>query len=285
MDPSQIDLPPLGVASLLKNYHLTPKKGLGQNFLADSSALRRIVESAEIPAGGCVLEVGPGLGSLTRYLAQVARKVVAVELDGEMIPILKEVLAPWKNVEIIQNDILNTDPAALMGENGYYVVANIPYYITSAVIRHLLEAKIKPARLVLTVQREVADRICAKPGDMSLLALSVQVYGAPRVATRIPAGAFYPPPKIDSAAVRVDLYHEPLIPAAWLDDFFRLAKAGFSQKRKMLRNSLAGGLGISNEQAAGLLEHAAIEGTRRAETLTLSEWSALTAVWRQVKTG
>lgn len=270
------NLTPLHIPTLLKAHGLTPKKSMGQNFLVDSTALERIVEAAEIAPESAVLEVGPGLGSLTRYLARAARRVVAVELDGSLIPVLEDVLSGFGNVEIIHGDILTLDPAALMNQAGYWVVANIPYYITSNLIRHLLEAPLKPRRLVLTVQREVAERINARPGDMSLLALSVQVYGRPQIAARIPAGAFYPPPKVDSSAVRVDLYPEPLIPTNQLDTFFRLAKAGFGQKRKTLRNSLSAGLSLPGDQAADLLRSAGIDPMRRAETLSIEEWKALT---------
>src|SRR6185295_15985876 len=174
-----------------------------------------------------VLEIGPGLGSLTRYLGASAKEVVAVELDSNLLPALQTVLATYPNVRLIQGDILKLSPKDLIAEKDYLVVANIPYYITSAVIRHLLENDPKPRRIVLTVQKEVAERICAKPGDMSLLALSVQVYGKPAIAATIPAEAFYPAPKVDSAVIRVDLYPTPLIPAGLLDRFFRLAKAGF----------------------------------------------------------
>jgi 16S rRNA (adenine1518-N6/adenine1519-N6)-dimethyltransferase len=221
------------------------------------------------------LEIGPGLGSLTRYLAAAARRVVAVELDAALIPLLEETASPFGNIEIVHGNILNLDPAALMGGEPYYVAANIPYNITSAIIRHLLEASVRPLRLALTVQKEVAERICAGPGDLSLLALSVQVYGHPSIAARIPAGAFYPSPKVDSAVVRVDLYPEPCIPADRLEVFFRLIKAGFSQKRKTLRNSLAGGLGWPPARAEELLRTAGIDPMRRAETLDLEEWRRL----------
>lgn len=215
------------------------------------------------------------MGSLTRYLARAARHVVAVELDRNFLQVLEEVLGGCGNVSIVQGDILELNPAALMGQDGYFVVANIPYYITSALIRHLLEAELRPQRLVLTVQREVAERICAQPGDLSLLALSVQVYGTPSVTARIPAGAFYPPPKVDSAVVRVDLLPEPRIPPAQLGNFFKLAKAGFSQKRKTLRNSLSGGLGLPPAQTEALLRSAGIDPQRRAETLAVEEWKVL----------
>jgi 16S rRNA (adenine1518-N6/adenine1519-N6)-dimethyltransferase len=282
MDPS-VNLPPLEIGALLRAHSLHPKKGLGQNFLSDPIALQRIVDSAEVQPDSHVLEVGPGLGSLTRYLALAAQQVVAVELDKALLPVLQEVLAPFDNVRIVQGDILELDPAELMLVPGYQVVANIPYYITSAVIRHLLEAPVKPSRIVLTVQREVADRISAKPGKLSLLALSVQVYGQPRTVARIPAGAFYPPPKVDSAVVRVDLYAEPLIPTEQLSTFFRLAKAGFSQKRKMLRNSLVGGLSLPQERVEALLQAAGIDSQRRAETLSIEEWRRLTEAYAQGK--
>jgi 16S rRNA (adenine1518-N6/adenine1519-N6)-dimethyltransferase len=275
MDPAVTPLPPLNVVQLLHQYDLTPKKGLGQNFLVDETALGRIAAAAEITPDSAVLEIGPGLGSLTRHLASQARRLVAVELDQRFLPVLGEVLAPWDNVSIVHGDILNQQPDALMGEAGYLVVANIPYYITSAVIRHLLEAEHKPQRIVLTIQEEVARRVCAEPGNLSLLALSVQVYGQPKLATRIPAGAFYPPPKINSAALRIDLYDEPRIPVPLLDSFFRLAKAGFSQKRKTLRNSLSGGMRWNTEQTETLLTQAGIDPQRRAQTLTLEEWGRL----------
>jgi len=275
MDPA-LSLPPLDVRGLLRRHGLSPKKSLGQNFLVDPAGLQRVVEAAGIPPEAEVLEIGAGLGSLTRYLALAARQVTAVELDQNLIPVLRDVLAGAPNVRIIHGDMLELDPAELVQSDGYLVVANIPYYITSALIRHLLESRRKPGRLVLTIQKEVADRVTAAPGDLSLLALSVQLYGQPRVAARIPAGAFYPAPNVDSAVLRVDLYPEPRIPESQIDTFFRLAKAGFGQKRKTMRNALAAGLHLDGEQAAQLLESAGIDPQRRAETLSLDEWQRLT---------
>lgn len=256
------------------------RKSLGQNFLSDPGVLRRIVDAAGLEPGCEVLEIGPGLGSLTRCLALAARRVVAVELDGDLIPVLETVVGGLGNVEVVHGDMLKLDPARLMGGSGYFVAANIPYYITSAIIRHLLEAAARPRRIALTIQREVAERICAGPGDMSLLALSVQVYGQPSVAARIPAGAFYPPPKVDSAVVRVDLYPQPRIPAERLGDFFHLIKAGFSQKRKTLRNALSAGLACPPAQAEALLCAARIDPMRRAETLSIEEWQSLVEQYR-----
>ncbi len=282
MDPAKISLPPIEPGALLRAHGLRPKKSLGQNFLVEDAALRQVVAVAAIDPDSCVLEIGPGLGHLTRYLACAARRVVAVELDQELVPILREVLAASPNVTLVQGDILKQDPATLVGEAGYLVVANIPYYITSNLIRRLLEAPLKPARLVLTVQKEVAERICAGPGDLSLLALSVQVYGKPEIAVRIPAGAFYPSPEVDSAVLRVDLFDRPRIPAAQMSAFFRLTKAGFSQKRKTLRNALSAGLAWKPGQAADLLNAAGIDPQRRAETLSLDEWARLTELFLEL---
>ena len=273
-------IPPMDAEALLRRYHLHAHKGLGQNFLQDPFALEAIVAAAEIQPTDKVLEIGPGLGSLTRYLAVSAKEVIAVELDEKLIPPLKTVLAPHQNVHMIQGDILKLAPNDLIAENDYLVVANIPYYITSVVIRHLLESEPKPRRIVLTVQKEVAQRICARPGDMSLLALSVQVYGAPRIAAQIPAEAFFPAPKVDSAVLVVDIYPTPLIKEELLGKFFRLVKAGFSQKRKTLRNSLSSGLHISSTHAAELLTHANIDPQRRAETLGIDEWQRLSELMK-----
>jgi 16S rRNA (adenine1518-N6/adenine1519-N6)-dimethyltransferase len=277
------NIPPLNAAELLKRYGLRADKGLGQNFLQDPLALEKIVAAAEIQPMDSVLEIGPGLGSLTRYLVVSAKEVVAVELDPNLLRPLRTVLAPYGNVRLIHGDILKLSPKDLIAEKGYLVVANIPYYITSILIRHLLENEPKPRRIVLTIQREVAERICAQPGDMSLLALGVQVYGKPRVTARIPAGAFFPAPKIDSAVLCIDVYRSPLIDEELLDPFFKLIKAGFSQKRKTLRNSLSSGLHVSPTQVVQLLSSANIDPRRRAESLSLSEWSQLASIKRSME--
>jgi len=276
-----MSLPPLNTATLLREHGLHASKGLGQNFLQDETALEKIVQVAEIQPDDVVLEIGPGLGSLTRYLALSAKSVIAVELDREVIPVLQTVLAPYPNTRIIEGDILQVSPAALVNTNDYLVVANVPYYITSAIFRHLLETSPRPRRIVLTIQKEVAERICAKPGDMSLLTLSVQVYGQPTIAAIIPAEAFFPVPKVDSAIIRVDMHPEPRIPTALLNIFFQLAKAGFSQKRKTLRNSLSAGLRLSTSEAAQLLEKSGIDPMRRAETLSLNEWGRLSLQYKE----
>ena len=272
---SGLSLPSLNVRNLLRKYNLHPSKGLGQNFLQDNLALQMIVRVAELKPADTVLEIGPGFGSLTRYLALSAGTVIAVELDRKLFPALGEVLAPYKNVQLVQGDILKIDPAGIISRPGYVVVANIPYYITSAVIRHLLEADLAPRRMVLTVQKEVAERICALDGAMNLLALSVQVYGTPTIEGIILAEAFTPAPKVDSAILCIDIRPEPVIPASKLDVFFLMIKAGFSQKRKTLRNSLSGGLRLSLVDTEAMLVRAGIDPRRRAETLTLEEWGRL----------
>ena len=282
MDPSLIPTP-LNVRNLLREYDLSPKKSMGQNFLVDNGALEKVVDAAEIEPIDVVLEIGAGLGSLTRFLSNAARKVVAVELDSHLIPILETVLGSEGNVELVYGDILKLDPTRLISVDQYLVVANIPYYITSAIFRHLLAAKRKPRRIVMTIQKEVAQRICAEPGDMSLLALSVQVFGKARIVAKISAGSFYPAPNVDSAVIRVDLYPNPLVDEAKLDTFFQLSRAGFGQKRKMLRKSLAAGLSLPVATAEEMLIKNDIDPTRRAETLDLEEWGRLTEYYAKLK--
>ena len=266
---------PLDVRGVLRRFSLHPKKSLGQNFLMDEAALARVAAAAGLAGEDTVLEIGAGLGSLTRHLAAAARRVVAVELDENLRPALEFVLKPWANVEIHYGDILRLPASGLQLPAAYKVAGNIPYYITSAVIRHLLEADSKPALIVLTMQREVAERLCARPGDMNLLAVSAQFYGVPRVLAHIPAGAFYPRPEVESAVVRLEVLPQPAVAVADVDQFFRVVKAGFSQKRKQLRNSISAGLQLAPARVEALLAQAGIDPQRRAETLALQEWGAL----------
>lgn len=264
----------------LRRYGIDPKKSLGQNFLVDESYLDRIVAEAELTRADTVIEIGPGPGTLTARLAAQAGRVVAVELDTRLIALLREEFAAQPHVSIVHGDILEADMAALAGdaaagEGGYKVVANLPYYITSQALRLLLEARVPPRLAVLTVQKEVAQRIVAGPGEMSLLALSVQFYAVPRLVTTIPAGAFTPRPKVDSAVVRLDVRPAPAVAGIAPAHFFRAARAGFGQKRKQLLNSLSGGLALDKTTVAAVLEAAGIDPARRAETLALEEWGAL----------
>ena len=260
---------------------MRPRKGLGQNFLVDDAALQRIVEAAGLTPADAVLEIGPGLGTLTGLLANQARRVVAVELDAKLVAVLQREFAGAANVAILYGDILSIPLDRLRTEMGlgpgktYKVVANLPYYITSAVLRHLLEAEPRPSCMVVTVQQEVARRIVAAPGDLSLLAISVQLYGIPRIVTRIPAGAFYPAPKVDSAVLRIDLAGQTTVDVEDVKWFFRVVHAGFSARRKQLHNVLGPGLGFSTEQVNSALARASIDPTRRAQTLSLEEWAGL----------
>lgn len=276
LKPDTPSLPPINVSRLLRDYGIRPDKSLGQNFLQDDAALRKIISVSQIAPSDTVLEIGPGLGSLTRYLAVTAKDVVAVELDESLLPILSNVIKEFNNVTVIRGDILRIPIADLVKAESYRVIANIPYYITSAIIRHLLESQPKPKSIVLTIQKEVAQRICAKPGDMSLLALSVQVFGQPDIVADISSDAFFPTPNVDSSVIRLEIYSEPAIPSPQLDSFFRLAKAGFSQKRKTLRNSLSAGLSMPVDETEGLLKKSGIDPKRRAETLSIPEWAKLT---------
>jgi 16S rRNA (adenine1518-N6/adenine1519-N6)-dimethyltransferase len=262
--------------ALLDQLGIDPKKSLGQNFLLDPNILDKIVGAADLPPGATVLEIGAGTGALTARLAARAERVIAVEIDQRMQPVLTRLAHEAGNVEVVYADILTLDPASLTGAGvPFCVVANVPYYITSAILRHLLEAAHRPWRLVLLVQLEVAQRVMAQPGDMSLLAVSVQFYARPSLAGRVSASVFYPRPEVDSAILRLDCHPTPPHPVPDEAQFFRLVRAGFSQKRKQLKNTLAGGLGIGQAAALALLDSAAIDPMRRAETLSIAEWAAL----------
>lgn len=270
--------------ALLKRHGLWARKSLGQHFLLDNAALDRIVAAAELTPADMVVEIGPGPGPLTRKLADAAGRVIAVELDERMVDLLRAEVMPGRAVEVVQGDILQTDLRELVtsrGATSYKVVANLPYYITSAVLRHILEASLLPTRVVVLVQREVAERIVARPPGMSLLAVSVQLFGAPRIVARVPAGAFYPPPKVDSAIVRIDVYPQPAEGVTDVAGFFTVVRAGFGQKRKQLRNSLSQGLRRPAADIDAVLRAASIDPTRRAETLTLADWARLQHTLRE----
>jgi 16S rRNA (adenine1518-N6/adenine1519-N6)-dimethyltransferase len=261
--------------ALLESFQIEPRKSLGQNFLHDPNALEKIVTIAEVMPDDNVLEVGPGTGLLTERLARAARRVVSVELDERLAPVLEYALRPYPNVELIYQDILTVDVAALFRPQPYLVVANVPYYITSAILRHVLESEHRPRRLVLTVQQEVAERLIAKPDDMSILSVSVQFYGRPRIVSRLKSGAFWPRPDVDSAIVRIDTYARPPVDVPDEATFFRVVRAGFSQKRKQLKNALGSGLALDTTALNTVFNAAEIDPRRRAETLTLAEWAQL----------
>ncbi len=279
----QLDAPPdltnpAELRALLRRHGVwRTNKSLGQHLLVSRTALAAVVQAAELTPADAVLEVGAGTGALTIELAERAARVVAVELDRAMLPALRETTARFANVELLPKNLLDVEPADLF-DRPYKLVANLPYYITALTLRHFLEARMPPRLLVVMVQREVAERIVAGGGEMSLLGLSVQFYGQPRIVATVPPDAFYPPPKVESAVVRVELYPEPPLPPAARDRFFQLAHAGFAEKRKQLHNSLARRLDTPDETIRGWLAQAGIDPQRRAQTLMLADWLRLTQV-------
>lgn len=245
------------------------KKSLGQHWLDDTETLEAIVEAAQIKPTDTILEIGPGLGSLTRYLVKQASHVIAVELDRELALKLPDQVKS-KNLTVVQTDILQFDLSDLPAN--YKVVANIPYYLTSNLLRRLAESTNPPKLMVLLVQKEVAERIGARPGQMSVLAVSVQLYYQPELGTVVPKKLFTPPPKVDSQVVILTRHPKPTFKDLDSEKFFRLVKAGFSERRKKLRSSLSGGLDLSKDQADQLLKRAGINGDLRAQNLKLEDW-------------
>lgn len=259
--------------SQLISKDLWAKKSLGQNFLIDDEALSQIVEAADLYEGDHVVEVGPGTGFLTERLIQEAGKVTSVELDADMVQILKEQFSLTENLEVIHSDILKLNIEDIAGEK-YKVVANIPYYITSPVIRHFLQAKHRPKIMVLLVQKEVAEKMCAITGK-SFITVETQVQGHAEYIATIPASSFFPAPKVDSAILKITVYPEPKVPDADLKDFLRIVKFGYSQKRKKLSNGLSAGLHIEPAEARKLMEKANIPEGARPEELEVEDWMRL----------
>jgi 16S rRNA (adenine1518-N6/adenine1519-N6)-dimethyltransferase len=253
--------------------------------LTDPAILEKICSIAGVTDQDLVLEIGAGLGHLTSHLARSARQVIAVELDEQLIPPLEDNLESFTNVQIVQGDFLQLDLSEILQENDFLVVANIPYYITSRIIRNLLETDHKPKQIILTIQYEVAQRVCARTGRLSRLALSVLMYGDPSLEMRIPAGAFYPVPKVDSAVIKINLHPEPKLAGSLRNHFFTIINAGFLHKRKTLRNSLSKGLGWAPNKAADLLSASSVDPQRRAETLSLEEWLEVTHQYDKIIPG
>lgn len=265
------------IKKLLKKYETGPSKRLGQNFLIDKRALKKIIEAANLQSKDTVLEIGPGIGTLTQELAGKAEKVVAIEKDPKMIAILKETLKDFKNVEIIKGDVLkieNYAPGNIFRlDSKYKVVANLPFYLTAPAIRKFLEStKTQPQLMALVVQKEVAQRICSKPPRMNLLAVSVQFYATPEIFSYVSKKSFWPQPEVDGAVLKIT-------PRSQLvgerDFFFKIVKAGFSQPRKQLINNLSKGLKIEREMIKTWLSQNEISPTQRAETLNIGDWIGL----------
>lgn len=258
------------IKDFLEKTGSKPSKGLGQNFLINSSVLQKIIDSAELTKDDVILEVGPGLGVLTKELAQNAKQVIAIEKDQKMVEILKETLKEYPNVIVIHGDALGYN----IDLRDYKVIANIPYYITSPLIRKFLEDKNPPREIVLMVQKEVAKRICSIPPDMNLLAVSVQFYAKAKIATYVKKENFWPKPKVDSAVIKITPNKiECSIP---IDLFFKIVKAGFSQPRKQLLNNLSKGLDLDKDKIASWLMKNNLKPIQRAETLEIEDWINLT---------
>ncbi len=281
----------MNVRKVLREWDLRPDQSLGQSFLVDPVILGRIAAAADLSSQDVVLEIGAGTGALTRHLAEEAGHVVALELDQRLVQVLQDELAEQDNITVVQGDVLALDPVFLIDDAcskpglltaSYKVVGNLPYYITSAILRHLLEAAQRPELMVVTVQYEVARRIVAEPGDMSLLAVSVQFYGEPELLFRIKRGSFYPTPTVDSGVVRVNVHDSPPLPPHETALFFDVVRAGFSQRRKQLHNALSLGLGesLTKDEAVDLLDEAGIDHRRRGQTLSVEEWIALARALR-----
>jgi 16S rRNA (adenine1518-N6/adenine1519-N6)-dimethyltransferase len=252
-----------------------PRKSLGQHFLTDQSILRRIAAAADIDAAATVVEIGAGPGDLTAELASQAGRVIAVEIDASLCARLRERFAAAPNVTVVHQDALDVDPRQLTGGAAYVVVGNLPYNAGTAIVRHLLESPLPPGRMVVMLQKEVALSMLAPEGEMGLLAVSVQVYATGRRMFDVPAGAFYPPPKVASSVVRLDLRDRPLVAPDRRDAFFRIVRAGFSAPRKQVRNALANGLNLEAAGCKAALRRAGINSSARPGTLKLEEWRRL----------
>ena len=273
--------------SQLRGLKVRPAKGLGQHFLIDHSVLETIISAAELGPADIVVEVGPGLGILTEELVRRAGKVIAVEVDSKLAIALGRKLYQVPHLTVLNANVLDIEPNELVGDQplaeggvqGYKVVANLPYYMASPILRHFLETWLKPRLMVVMVQKEVGQSIVAEPGGMSLLGVSVQLYGRSTIVAYVPARSFYPQPKVDSAIVRIDVYPEPAVDIADVSGFFEVVKAGFRAPRKQLRNALCLGLQLAAPEVIELLEQAGIAPQRRPQTLSLEEWAQVYRVF------
>ena len=262
---------------ILNRFKLRADKKLGQNFLIDENVVRQIVEAAELSEADIVLEVGPGIGTLTQGLAESKAQVVAVELDTRLLPVLATTLEGYDNVRVVHGDILKVNIMEEVGAPSFKVCANLPYYITTPIIFALLEKRLPMERLVAMVQKEVAERMAAQPGgkEYGALSVAIQYYTEPKIAFIVPPTSFIPAPAVDSAVIVCKRREKPPVEVCDEGLFFRVVKAAFSLRRKMLSNSLKN-MGIKSEQVAKWLELAGVDGKRRAETLSLEDFAKLT---------
>lgn len=274
---------PRNTIELLQKYHFNFQKKFGQNFLVDTNVLNRIISAAEITKEDCVLEIGPGLGTMTQYLAESAREVVAVEIDGNLIPILEDTLSGYDNVTVINGDILKLDIQKIVEErNGgeaIKIVANLPYYITTPIIMGLFESHVPLKSITIMVQKEVADRMQVGPGskDYGALSLAVQYYAKPEIVANVPPNCFIPRPNVGSAVIRLTKYETPPVQVRDEKKMFSLIRASFNQRRKTLVNGLcnAADLHLSREQVTGALEEMNLPPVIRGEALTMEQFAEL----------
>ena len=274
---------PQNTIAVLQKYHFNFQKKFGQNFLIDTSVLNRIISAAEITKEDCVLEIGPGIGTMTQYLAESAREVVAVEIDKALIPILEDTLSAYDNVTVINDDILKVDINKIVQEknsgNPIKVVANLPYYITTPIIMGLFESHVPLKSITIMVQKEVADRMQVGSGtkDYGALSLAVQYYAKPEIVANVPPNCFIPRPNVGSAVIRLTRFNEPPVQVKDESRMFALIRASFNQRRKTLVNGLgnAAGLSVTKEQVRAALEQMGLPATVRGETLTLEQFARL----------
>lgn len=265
---------------MLRRQGIRPRKRLGQNFLLSEKAIAASVDAAELQSSDRVLEIGPGTGVLTAPLVERARCVLAVEIDADLVNLLRSQFSHRSNLTVLEADILKLDYVDALRRacpegSGYKVVANLPYYITSRVLRLLLETVPRPELIVVMVQKEVGLRAVAAPPDMSMLAISAQYYSEPEIVATVPAGAFYPRPDVDSVIMRMRTRTEPPFPDVSTNELFRVASAGFGQKRKTLLNSISSNLGMDKSRTMSWLVAAGIPENARAEQLSLEDWARL----------
>lgn len=272
---------PKNTIAVLQKYNFVFQKKFGQNFLIDPRVLEKIVDAAQITPQDCVLEIGPGIGTMTQYLAESAREVVAVEIDRALIPILQDTLSAYDNVTVLNQDIMKVDVGRIVEERNQgrpiKVVANLPYYITTPIIMGLLENHVPLQSITVMVQKEVAERMQVGPGtkEYGALSLAVQYYARPEVVAHVPANCFMPRPNVDSTVIRLTRYQEPPVKAADEKYLFTLIRASFNQRRKTLANGLLGGMGLPREQVAAALEEMGLPASVRGEALTLEQFARL----------
>lgn len=272
---------PRNTIAVLQKYNFVFQKKFGQNFLIDPRVLEKIVDAAQVTPRDCVLEIGPGIGTMTQYLAESAREVVAVEIDRALIPILQDTLSAYDNVTVLNQDIMKVDVGRIVEERNQgrpiKVVANLPYYITTPIIMGLLENHVPLQSITVMVQKEVAERMQVGPGtkEYGALSLAVQYYAMPEVVAHVPANCFMPRPNVDSTVIRLTRYQEPPVKAADEKYLFALIRASFNQRRKTLANGLLGGMGLPREQVAAALEEMGLPASARGEALTLEQFARL----------